>query len=38
MDYDLITLEIVGQRNWPERVACTSFDRGRGRKLGWVCG
>ena len=29
-------LEIVGQRNWLERVASTSFGRGRG--LGWVCG
>ena len=32
----ITTLEIVGQRNWLERVACTSF--ARGRELGWVCG
>ena len=30
----ITTLEIVGQRNWLERVACTSF--ARGRELGWV--
>jgi hypothetical protein len=32
----MITSEIVGQRNWLERMACTTFGRGRG--LGWVCG
>ena len=33
-DGALIILEIVGQRHWAERVACTSFGRGCGLGLG----